>query len=72
MREICHAQQHFVNTRAFGGVMERTWRYQFLNLAKQTPSSVNMKTLKNNWEYVFNASQLEISQWQWLTKIMRI
>ena len=59
-REICYAQQHFVNTRASGGVMGRAWRYYFFNLTKLKPSSVNMKQLKNNWGYVFNLSQHEI------------
>ena len=53
-REILYAQQHFVNMRAVEGVMERTRRYQFVNLAKTQPCNANMKTLQIHWEYVYN------------------
>ena len=59
-REICYAQQHFVNMRAVEGVTKRTCRYLFVNLAKTTPSNVNMKTLKIHWTYVYKLTQREI------------
>ena len=59
-REICYAQQHFVNMRAVESVTKRTCRYLFVNLAKTTPSKVNMKTFKIHWEYVYNLIQREI------------
>ena len=59
-REICYAQQHFVNMRAVEGAAERTCRYHFVNLAKTQPSNVNMKTMQINWKYVHNLTQREI------------
>ena len=59
-REIRYAQQHFVNMRAVEGVTKRTCRYHFVNLAKTTPSNVNMKTLQIHSKCVFELAQHEI------------
>ena len=49
-----YAQCVFVGMNAFKRVMSQHRVDFFCNFAKMKPKSANVKTLKNQWKYVYN------------------